>query len=532
MSGADADPGNGQPKKKLKLAPQPSPLKANEVMSFHYVSSAEQLPASQGDLAEDEGYPPTFTNQIFEDEEIIGYQGLRIDVCITMDSFVPLLFHKFSSKVSPANDYVSLISKHFTEGLPQTQEEAKSKQATCASLAEVLGSCKTQYTAVVKPRPRAAGEAAPDEFEVAVRHTPIVGAPEPLRQLHARMHPLLLFHVDAASPLQQDDPNMELLLAVRQTSDDAPVEVIGFLTFFKFYAYPTAVRYRVAQILVMPPYQRMGIGRALLETVNQMALANEKCVDVTYEDPAEELQALRERIDAERAVRHDGGSVLRAAQACVRSAIAAAETRGSASSGAAAGPSSSAAAAEDGEDGPSDAVVQALQPPAAVRAVLRKQLKIAAGQANLVWDILLWAGALREKVCSQDAIAELLQGRVMHRELVEVAENLAKAPEAGSEIPENKVMLDAGDLELMGEPEAVAGEAEEDVAPRACRLELLMYRKDRRSRESRRRDPSGPPAIELNSLNEAALESIQDLAHERIEAVESVYHGMRWPENK
>lgn len=32
-----------------------------------------------------------------------------------------------------------------------------------------------------------------------------------------------------------------------------------------------------------------------------------------------------------------------------------------------------------------------------------------------------------------------LQGRVMHRELVEVAENLAKAPEAGSEVPENKV---------------------------------------------------------------------------------------------
>lgn len=38
----------------------------------------------------------------------------------------------------------------------------------------------------------------------------------------------------------------------------------------RFYAYPTAVRYRVAQILVLPPYQRMGIGRALLDAVNKV----------------------------------------------------------------------------------------------------------------------------------------------------------------------------------------------------------------------------------------------------------------------
>lgn len=83
-----------------------------------------QLPTCQESLPESEGYPPTYTNQIFEDEEIRGYQGLQIDVCITKDSFVPLLLHKFASKVSPANDYVSLISKHFTEGIAQTSDQA------------------------------------------------------------------------------------------------------------------------------------------------------------------------------------------------------------------------------------------------------------------------------------------------------------------------------------------------------------------------------------------------------------------------
>lgn len=96
--------------------------------------------------------------------------------------------------------------------------------------------------------------------------------------------------------------------------------------------------------------------------VVQMALENERCVDVTYEDPAEELQALRERMDCERAVRHDGGALLQAAQECVRAAVTEAQQR-SAAGGAApsggAGTSRGSAVAEDGEDG-----VPRLTPPA------------------------------------------------------------------------------------------------------------------------------------------------------------------------
>ena len=92
-----------------------------------------QLPTKQEDLSRDDGYPPGYTNQIFEDEEIRGYQGLEIDIAITTDTFVPLLMHKYSSKVSPANDYVVLISKHFTEGLPTTREAALAEHVRSSS---------------------------------------------------------------------------------------------------------------------------------------------------------------------------------------------------------------------------------------------------------------------------------------------------------------------------------------------------------------------------------------------------------------
>ena len=40
---------------------------------------------------------------------------------------------------------------------------------------------------------------------------------------------------------------------------------------FNFFCYPDRVRMRVSQVLVLPPFQRQGVGRALLEAVYAMA---------------------------------------------------------------------------------------------------------------------------------------------------------------------------------------------------------------------------------------------------------------------
>ena len=59
----------------------------------------------------------------------------------------------------------------------------------------------------------------------------IVAAGPALRALHARMHPLVRFYIDGASALEQDDPRMDLLLAVKMEGS-APVAVLGLLTFY------------------------------------------------------------------------------------------------------------------------------------------------------------------------------------------------------------------------------------------------------------------------------------------------------------
>jgi hypothetical protein len=65
-----------------------------------------------------------------------------------------------------------------------------------------------------------------------ILHSIPATASEPLRTLHARMHPLLLFYIDGCSGLQQEDANMHLLLLVKYV-EEKPVAVLGMLTFFE-----------------------------------------------------------------------------------------------------------------------------------------------------------------------------------------------------------------------------------------------------------------------------------------------------------
>ena len=54
----------------------------------------------------------------------------------------------------------------------------------------------------------------------------------------------------------------------------------GFCTVYNFFCYPDRKRMRVSQVLVLPPFQRQGVGRALLEAVYVLADTRD-ALDVT-----------------------------------------------------------------------------------------------------------------------------------------------------------------------------------------------------------------------------------------------------------
>merc|ERR1712046_27845 len=56
-------------------------------------------------------------------------------------------------------------------------------------------------------------------------------------------------------------------------------------------------RPRISQMLVLPPYQRRGLGSQLLETVYKNYLSDAKVIDITVEDPSDNFVRLRDFVD-------------------------------------------------------------------------------------------------------------------------------------------------------------------------------------------------------------------------------------------
>lgn len=54
---------------------------------------------------------------------------------------------------------------------------------------------------------------------------------------------------------------------------------------------------RISQFIVLPTYQRLGIGSTLLESQYNYYLADKKCTEITVEDPSDDFQQMKDALD-------------------------------------------------------------------------------------------------------------------------------------------------------------------------------------------------------------------------------------------
>ena len=92
------------------------------------------------------------------------------------------------------------------------------------------------------------------------------------RDYHERLQAWILFYIDAASFIDIDDDNWRIFLMFEKTGGpgNSKYSIVGYLTVYQYYAYGRETnmrRPRISQMLILPPYQRQGLGSQLLETV-------------------------------------------------------------------------------------------------------------------------------------------------------------------------------------------------------------------------------------------------------------------------
>lgn len=73
---------------------------------------------------------------------------------------------------------------------------------------------------------------------------------------------------------------------------------VGYSTVYMYYAYPQNIRPRISQMLVLPPFQGMGIGSQFIETIYNKFKGDPKVIDITVEDPSDDFRRVRNYVDA------------------------------------------------------------------------------------------------------------------------------------------------------------------------------------------------------------------------------------------
>lgn len=116
---------NGQATtKRLKTEAEDYKASTNDCIRLHLFDPAKTTNSSWPPTSLSSSFRPEFTHQIFGDrEEIVGYNGLAVDIYFSQLDFQAYVEVKFDDKAHGAMDIVSTLQEHFPGGLTADQKE-------------------------------------------------------------------------------------------------------------------------------------------------------------------------------------------------------------------------------------------------------------------------------------------------------------------------------------------------------------------------------------------------------------------------
>eukprot|EP00794_Sanderia_malayensis_P003757 gene3757-4279_t len=259
---------------------------ANDVINMKLVTSKDDIEDP------DNSFQPEMSHQIFgENESIFGYKGLNVKIYCHAGSLLTYL----------GMEYKEIIPDSFQievdKVLPNIAE--KLSPGYCTNLDEFIA--KFPEESSFKPMGTKLHSYKRDDDIYEIYQADI--SVQRLREYHERLQPFILWYIDAAMYIDVDDERWNFFLVFMKTKGhtaDYEYRVCGYMTVYHYYAYPSNLRPRISQMLLLPPYQRKGHGAELLKTVNKYYERNDDVIDITVEDPSDDFIRLRDFLDCKR----------------------------------------------------------------------------------------------------------------------------------------------------------------------------------------------------------------------------------------
>nr|SVE86764.1 EOG090X06NC [Daphnia similis] len=257
-----------------------------------------KLVCELSDVQNDETtFKPEMSHQIFgENESIFGYQNLKISLYYTAGKLNTYLGMTYKAEVNPkqfdgaiADDVMGAISAKLPPGYMTNLDDfvaTLNKEQTFKPFGDLLSTYSINK-----------GSATERHFQLYSCTIEETG----FRSYHERLQTFLLWYVDAASFIDVDDDRWRFYLIFEKYPCDGGhrYAICGYATVYLYFAYPNKTRPRISQFLVLPPFQRLGLGAELLNVIYRSFLKDSNILDITVEDPSDEFTRLRDFVDAQ-----------------------------------------------------------------------------------------------------------------------------------------------------------------------------------------------------------------------------------------
>ncbi|CAG2101444.1 unnamed protein product [Medioppia subpectinata] len=297
---------------------------ANESIAIQLVSNEDQLAEESQKLPKSspKEFNPEFSHQLFGDNEsIFGYRDLKVKLYYSSAKLNCFLGINFAEKVTKdetngieADDVLNTIAKKLEINFCQSMDEFRSllsKESQFKPYGQLMDSFSIDHKTDEKVTKR--------HFEIYSADILVPG----FDAYHQRMQTFLWWLIDAASYIDVDDERWQYFILYEKTSansssltnghsaaDDNSIYCFaGYATVYRYYAYPQRIRPRISQFLILPPFQKCGLGTKLLDTIYGFYIKDSNVYDITVEDPSDNFTRVRDFVDSKNCKTLDSFSV-------------------------------------------------------------------------------------------------------------------------------------------------------------------------------------------------------------------------------
>jgi GNAT superfamily N-acetyltransferase len=243
-------------------------VQANKSIYFKIIYDEKEFDSFQN-MNFENTFQPTYTYELFANEKIHGYKGLKILISLTPKTFFAHVKIIYSQKLAINGNLEEVFANHY-----------KSRYTTDKN---IFLSQLSKENDIISPK----GKLIYEEGLRKIYNIDILN--DDFTAESYSLQAMCTVFIDAASfiPLETNFWGYFLITEIYDEKDkDKKWRTIGFCSYKNFHIELDKYYTMLSQFLIIPTYQRRGVGTFLLEHIYKYLFNEDKCcLEITTEDP-------------------------------------------------------------------------------------------------------------------------------------------------------------------------------------------------------------------------------------------------------